>query len=116
MPGHVRENAPEAIEGMSHGLGADAHARGAAQLVESIQPRLLAAQKDIGFATGRRAKIDQFIDVVENPARAQHRRMNKAREHNTHGKPVRLRPVEVVSGLSRPGAGHVLDGYGGFSR
>jgi hypothetical protein len=58
---------------MTGGMGADADARRAAHLVEGVKIGRLAGKKDVGVARFCRADVDELVDIVVAPRKAQDR-------------------------------------------
>src|SRR5687768_6763126 len=113
----IREHSAGDVDQVTHRLGADFQTGSRAELLQIVEARLPAREKNMVAAAIAGAQIAYFIDVIENPALAENRVHHEGRRHTSDGQAVRTdRLIDVVCRLPPAATVHVLHHHGGISR
>ncbi len=103
------EEPPRDVNRMADGLGADAHARGRAQFLQTVQSGMAMRDEQVVLDAVRRAEIGELVDVVLHPRGAEHRVGHQRRTHAAHGQAVGFgHAVNMIGRLPAAASAHVL--------
>ena len=117
QPDQVRKHAAGDVDQMPHRLGADSQTGSRAQLLQTVEARLPACEKNMVTAAVAGSQIAHFIDVIENPTLSENGLHHEWRRHTANGQAVRTDGfIQVVCRLPPSAAVHVLHHNGGISR
>src|SRR5688500_18259787 len=102
---------------MSHGLRADAQARGSPQLLYAAQAQLFSCIDDVVAAAFGSAKINKFVEIIHDTAFAHDLQGHDTAAQGADGEAIRTAvSKQIVSGFSTATTVHVLHRDGWITR